>query len=59
MVVFILTSNFPITDIAKVTRSAIENAASIAAMILTTNVLIIDVPEMNSNPAMRPGGGNF
>jgi chaperonin GroEL len=34
-----------ITDPAKVTRSAVENAASIAAMILTTEALITDVPE--------------
>ena len=34
-------------DPAKVTRSALENAASIAAMILTTDVLITDLPEKN------------
>jgi chaperonin GroEL len=34
-----------ITDPAKVTRSALQNAASIAAMILTTEVLITDLPE--------------
>jgi len=34
-----------ITDPAKVTRSAVENAASIAAMILTTAALITDIPE--------------
>jgi chaperonin GroEL len=43
-----------ITDPAKVTRSALENAASIAAMILTTEALITDIPE--KEPAM-PGGG--
>ena len=43
-------------DPAKVTRSALENAASIAAMILTTEVLITDLPEKNPAPAM-PGGG--
>jgi hypothetical protein len=41
-----------IIDPAKVTRSAVENAASIAAMILTTDVLITDVPEKNSSPSM-------
>jgi chaperonin GroEL len=46
-----------IIDPAKVSRSAVENAASIAAMILTTAVLITDVPEKNSNPAMPPGSG--
>jgi chaperonin GroEL len=34
-----------ITDPAKVTRSAVENAASIAAMILTTEALITEIPE--------------
>jgi chaperonin GroEL len=38
-----------IMDPAKVTRSAVQNAASIAAMILTTEVLIADIPEPPSN----------
>ncbi len=46
-----------IIDPAKVTRSAVENAASIAAMILTTDALITDIPEKNPAPAMPPGGG--
>ena len=45
-----------IIDPAKVTRSAIENAASIAAMILTVEALITDIPEENA-PAGPPGGG--
>jgi chaperonin GroEL len=44
-----------IIDPAKVTRSAVENAASIASMILTTEALISDKPEKKA-PAM-PGGG--
>ncbi len=49
-----------IIDPAKVTRSAVENAASIAAMILTTDALITDVPEKApAAPAMPPGGGEF
>jgi chaperonin GroEL len=49
-----------IIDPAKVTRSAVENAASIAAMILTTDALITDVPENNSGaPMMPPGGGEY
>ena len=44
-----------IPDPAKVTRGAIENSASIAAMILTTEALITDVPE-ESPPPMPPGG---
>jgi len=43
-----------IIDPAKVTRGALENAASIAAMILTTEALITDVPEEEKMPA---GGG--
>jgi chaperonin GroEL len=45
-----------IIDPAKVTRSAIENAASIAAMILTIEALITDLPEENA-PVGAPGGG--
>jgi chaperonin GroEL len=45
-----------IVDPAKVTRSAVENAASIAGMILTTEALITDKPEKQTTPAM-PGGG--
>jgi chaperonin GroEL len=44
-----------VIDPAKVTRGALENAASIAAMILTTEALITDIPEPES--AMPPGGG--
>ena len=40
-----------IIDPAKVTRSAIENAASIAGMILTTEALITDMPEKNAAAA--------
>jgi chaperonin GroEL len=45
-----------ISDPTKVTRGALENAASIAAMILTTEVLITDIPEKEKAPAMPPGG---
>ncbi len=40
-----------VIDPAKVTRSALENAASIAGMILTTEALIADVPEQEEAPA--------
>ena len=43
-----------VIDPAKVTRGALENAASIAAMILTTEALITDVPEENKAPAGPP-----
>jgi chaperonin GroEL len=46
-----------IMDPAKVTRSAVENATSIAAMILTTEALIADIPEKEKTPPMPPGGG--
>ena len=42
-----------VIDPAKVTRGALENAASIAAMILTTEALITDVPEKDK-PASAP-----
>ena len=44
-----------VIDPAKVTRGALENAASIAAMILTTEALITDIP--SEEPPMPPGGG--
>jgi chaperonin GroEL len=44
-----------IIDPAKVTRSAVQNAASIAAMILTTEALVTDIPDPHS--AMPAGGG--
>ncbi|NDJ86367.1 MAG: chaperonin GroEL [Chloroflexi bacterium] len=45
-----------ILDPVKVTRGALENAASIAAMILTTEALITDLPEDEKAPAMPDGG---
>ncbi|HAF49122.1 MAG TPA: molecular chaperone GroEL, partial [Anaerolineaceae bacterium] len=46
-----------VIDPAKVTRGALENAASIAAMILTTEALITDIPE--EEPAMPGGAGGM
>jgi len=46
-----------IIDPAKVTRSAVENATSIAGMILTTEALISDKPEEKSAAPAMPGGG--
>ena len=46
-----------IIDPLKVVRGALENAASIAAMILTTECLITDVPEKEKPAPMPPGGG--
>jgi chaperonin GroEL len=45
-----------IIDPVKVVRGALENASSIASMILTTDVLITDIPEKEKAPAMPPGG---
>ena len=45
-----------IVDPAKVTRSALENAASVAAMVLTTESLVADKPEP---PAPAPAGGDM
>ncbi|HOE35600.1 MAG TPA: chaperonin GroEL [Anaerolineaceae bacterium] len=48
-----------VIDPAKVTRGALENAASIAAMILTTEALITDIPEEKAAPAMPQGGMDY
>jgi chaperonin GroEL len=45
-----------VIDAGKVTRSALQNAASIAALFLTTEAVIVDKPEEGGMPAM-PGGG--
>ena len=45
-----------VIDAAKVTRSALQNAASIAALFLTTEAVGVDKPEEKA-PAMAPGGG--
>ena len=47
-----------VIDPTKVCRSALQNAASIAGMILTTEALVGDAPEEKKNmPAMPPMGG--
>jgi chaperonin GroEL len=47
-----------IVDPAKVTRSALQNAASIAGMVLTTECIVVDKPEKDKAPS-APGGGDF
>jgi len=47
-----------VIDAAKVTRSALQNAASIAALFLTTEAIVADAPEKEQAPAM-PGGGDM
>lgn len=46
-----------IVDPAKVTRTALQNAESIASMFLTTECVIVDAPSDNAEPAMPPMGG--
>jgi chaperonin GroEL len=46
-----------VIDAAKVTRSALQNAASIAALFLTTEAVIVDKPEEKNAMAGMPGGG--
>src|SRR5436309_4299961 len=46
-----------VIDPAKVVRSALQNAASIASLLLTTEVVISQIPEENKNAASMPGGG--
>ncbi len=48
-----------IIDPAKVTRSALQNAASIAGLFLTTEVVVADKPEKSGAPAMPGGGGDM
>jgi chaperonin GroEL len=49
-----------IIDPAKVTRSALENAASVAALMLTTETVITDIPEKEkAMPGMPPGGMDY
>jgi chaperonin GroEL len=46
-----------VIDAAKVTRSALQNAASIAALFLTTEAVVADKPEKEA--AAMPGGGDM
>ncbi len=48
-----------IVDPAKVTRSALQNAASIAALFLTTESVVADKPEKNPPAPQMPGGGEM
>src|SRR5215213_389866 len=48
-----------VVDPVKVTRSAVQNAVSIAGLLLTTEALITDLPEEKSAPPMPGGGGGM
>ena len=46
-----------VIDPTKVTRTALQNASSVAWLLLTTEVLIAEIPEPEKAPAGGPGGG--
>ncbi|WP_128516149.1 chaperonin GroEL [Tabrizicola thermarum] len=48
---------FGVIDPAKVTRTALEDAASVASLLITTEAMIADRPEPKAAPAMPGGGG--
>ena len=48
---------FGVIDPAKVTRTALEDAASVASLLITTEAMIADRPEPKGAPAMPGGGG--
>jgi len=48
-----------IVDPVKVTRFALQNAASISALLLTTECLVSDIPEKEKQSHMPPGGGGY
>jgi chaperonin GroEL len=48
-----------VIDPAKVARTALQNAASIAGLMLTTEALVAEIPEEEKAPAMPPGGGGM
>ena len=47
-----------VIDPTKVVRSALQNAASIAGLLLTTEAVVVDTPADDAPPAM-PGGGDM
>jgi len=48
-----------VVDPAKVTRSALQNAASISGLLLTTECIVTELPEKDKAPSMPPGGGGM
>jgi chaperonin GroEL len=48
-----------VIDPTKVVRSALQNASSIASLLLTTEALVAEIPEDKKEPAMPPGGGGM
>jgi chaperonin GroEL len=48
-----------VVDPTKVARTALQNAGSIAALMLTTEALVSELPEEKKEPAMPPHGGGM
>ena len=48
-----------VIDPTKVVRTALENAASVASLLITTEALVTEKPEEEKPPAMPPGGGMY
>jgi chaperonin GroEL len=48
-----------IPDPTKVTRTALQNAASIASLLVTTEAVVVEKPEEEKTPPMPPGGGGY
>jgi chaperonin GroEL len=48
-----------VIDPTKVARTALQNAGSISALMLTTEALVSEIPKEEKAPAMPPGGGDF
>ncbi|WP_457652236.1 TCP-1/cpn60 chaperonin family protein, partial [Rhodocaloribacter sp.] len=48
-----------VIDPTKVTRTALENAASVAGLLLTTESIVADIPEKEKAPAMPGGMGDM
>ena len=48
-----------VIDPTKVTRYALQNAASVAGLILTTDAMVAELPKKEEAPAMPPGGGGM
>ncbi|GAB1490186.1 chaperonin GroEL [Opitutaceae bacterium] len=48
-----------VVDPTKVTRTALQNAASISGLLLTTECMITEIPDKKEAPAMPPGGGGM
>jgi len=48
-----------VIDPTKVVRTALQNAASIASLMLTTEAVVAEIPEKEKTPPMPPGGGGY